>query len=151
MPGLIGQLFVWANGVPTFMLVSVIALESVFFNVTNCGALMLPTATFVKLRDVGENRIGPIMPRPVKGTDCDRPGASSRIVTPLVLLPDASGRNWSETVQEAAAAKVAGKSGQVVEFATKSEPSGTEMLEIVSGIDWLLVKVKDFGAEVCPI
>lgn len=33
--GLTGQLFVWANRVPTFMLVSVTALESVFFNVTN--------------------------------------------------------------------------------------------------------------------
>ena len=112
---------------------------------------MLPTATFVKFTDVGENRIGPTMPSPVKGTDCDEPGASSRIVTRFVLLPDASGRNWIETMQEAAAAKVAGNSGQVVIYSMKSEPDGTEMLEIVSGTDWLLVNVKDFAAEVCPI
>ena len=131
--GLTGQSLLWANRAPTFMLVSVIAFESVFVNVADWGALVAPTATLGKVNEVGENRIGPTVPSPDNATDCDKLGASSKIVTAFVLVPDAKGRNWIDTVQEAAAANVDGESGQVLALWMKSDPEGTEMLEIVRG------------------
>ncbi len=133
------------------MLVRVIALESVLVSVTVWGELTEPGAVLLKETEVGEKSTGPTTPLPLRPTCCEPLGASSITVTWLVRVPWAKGRNAIEMVQEPPAATVPDAMGQVVAVSEKSEPSGSTMPEMVSGTDWLLVRVVDLTLEVWPI
>ena len=122
----------------------------VFVRVTFWGALVVPTGTLLNESDVGENKSVPTVPLPESGSVCVRLGASSTIFNEFVLVPWAKGRNCTEIVHEAPAATVDELMGQVVLETMKSEPTGMEMLDIVSEMDWVFVTVTAFAADVCP-
>ena len=128
--GLIGQLFVCANWPQILIPLIVIAVDSSFVNVAVWEALVVPAGTLAKDSEVGENNIGPMMAVPVNGTDCGLPEASSYTVIASVLVPCESGRNCTEIVQDAPAARVEGVVGQVVAYCIKSDPNA--MAEIVN-------------------
>jgi hypothetical protein len=104
----------------------------VFVRVTLCAALVVPTGV-LKETEVGEKSTVPTAPFPESPMVCGEPGASSVMVTVFDRAPDASGRNSAEIVHVPEAATVEGLNGQVVAEIMKSDPAGTEMLEIVSG------------------
>ena len=127
------------------------SLLRVFVRVTLWGALVVPTGTLLNESEVGENRIVPVVPCPDKRKpSAFRLGASSTIFNEFVRVPWARGRNCTEIVHEAPAATVDGLIGHVVLETIKSEPTGMEMLDIVSEIDWVFVTVTDFTPDVCP-
>lgn len=111
---------------------------------------MVPTGTLLNENDVGANKSVPTVPLPESATVCARLGASSTIFNEFVRVPWAKGRNCTEIVQEAPAATVDGLIGHVVLETMKSEPSGMEILDIASEVDWVFVTVTTFAADVCP-
>ena len=131
--GLIGQLLLCANAPMTFTPLIVMEVDNSLVNVAVWEALVVPAGTLANDREVGENSIGPMMAGPLKGTDCGLPEPSSLNVIDSVLVPCESGRNCTETVQEAPPARVDGAVGQVVAYWTKSEP--TAMEEKVNAVD----------------
>lgn len=149
--GLSEQLLVCVNRPePILILERVMSLLSVFVTVTFWDPLVVPTGTLLNETDVGENKSVPTVPVPDSRTVCVRLGASSTIFNEFVRVPWAKGRNCTEIVQEAPAATVDGLIGHVVLETMKSEPTGMEMLEIVSEIDWVFVTLTDFTPDVCP-
>ena len=149
--GLSGQLLVCEKRPePILMFERAMSLLRVFVRVTFWAALVVPTGTLLNETDVGENKSVPTVPLPESGRVCVRLGASSTIFNEFVRVPWAKGRNCTEMVHEAPAATVDGLIGHVVLETMKSEPTGMEMLDIVSEVDWVFVTVTDFAADVCP-
>jgi len=149
--GVKGQLFVCANG-PLLILiaVSVMAAADMLVSVTLCEGLVVPTATLLKVSEVGEYSTVPTEPLPDNGSDCVALGASSVSLRALVRGPVAKGRDCTDIVQELPAARVDGLNGQVVEEMRKSAPAGIAILDMVSGTAWVLVTVTDFAEESWP-
>jgi hypothetical protein len=97
------------KGTETVSEVSVTAPVPVFLTVTTCAAVVVPTLTVPKAREVGESdkvRVGAALPVPVKDTDAG-------VLVPLLMTTrvpaeatTAVGLNSTETVQVAAAARL---------------------------------------------
>lgn len=88
--------------------VSVTVAVPVFFTVTSCAAVVEPTVVDAKVRLVGESVTeSGAVPVPVSFTVCGEPVALSATERLPVSAPAAVGLNSTETVQLAAAARVA--------------------------------------------
>ena len=90
------------------------AVVPIFFTVTICVLLAVPTATLPKLSPVGGDNVKMMLPVPVpvplRDNLCGLPGALSAMVTPPDLAPVKVGVNLTVSLQEAPpAAKVVGQ------------------------------------------
>jgi hypothetical protein len=103
------HVFVWAKSpllVPvSAILVKLIAVLLVLFNVTTCGAVVVPTFSFPKLRLVAEKLRAELVPVPPRVTVCGLPAALSVMVTLAVRFPFVAGVKVTLMVQLVLAAR----------------------------------------------
>ena len=85
-----------------------------FVTVTDCGALVVPTSWPLNVRLAVESLIAACAPVPARLTVCGLVAALSLMVIAPVSAPPAVGVNVTLIVQLAAAARVAGASGQLL-------------------------------------
>ena len=108
-----------------------------FFRVTPLGALVVPIPWGAKPRLAG-NKLTGAVPVPLNVAVCGEFEALSLTVSIPVLAPRAVGVNVTEILQLAPAASVFGASGH---FEVCPKSPETEILLIVSGTDWVLLRM----------
>lgn len=153
--GATGQAFVCAKSPGFGPARPTLAIESgalpMFFNVTVCAGLVVPTVCAPKARLAGVNVTAGSVPVPVSGTICGLPLASSAIETLALRLPVAAGENVTDTEHAVFTASVLGEVGQVLVCANSPAfVPVSPMLLIESGALPVFVNVTVCAAAVVP-